>query len=80
MRELIPCFDSFEKMSVMVSVKINYNKRLQVAYTHAHAYVWAPVPQGSQWYFGALYIPDVTIGYVTLVVAACVVTNQSRSV
>ena len=54
------------------------NKRLQVAYTHAHAYVWAPVPQGSQWYFGALYIPDMTIGYMTLVVAACVVTNQSR--
>ena len=24
------------------------NKRLQVAYTHAHAYMWAPVPQGSQ--------------------------------
>ena len=24
------------------------NKRLQVAYTHAHAYMWPPVPQGSQ--------------------------------
>ena len=54
------------------------NKRLQVAYTHAHAYTWAPVPQGSQWYIVVLYIPDVTIGYVTLVVAVCVVTNQSR--
>ena len=54
------------------------NKRPQVAYTHAHAYMWAPVPQGSQWYFGVLYIPDMTIGYVTLAVAVCVVTNQSR--
>ena len=36
------------------------------------------VSQGSQCYFGVLYIPDVTIGYVTLVVATCVVTNQSR--
>ena len=54
------------------------NKRLQVAYTHAHAYMSAPVPQGSQWYFGVLYIPDVTIGYVTRVVAACAVMNQSR--
>ena len=26
----------------------NKNKRLQVAYTHAHAYMWALVPQGSQ--------------------------------
>ena len=40
--------------------------------------MWAPVPQGSQLYIGVLYIPDVTIGYVTLVVAACSVTNQSR--
>ena len=24
------------------------NKRLQVVYTHVHAYIWAPVPQGSQ--------------------------------
>ena len=23
-------------------------KRLQVAYTHAHAYMWPPVPHGSQ--------------------------------
>ena len=53
------------------------NKRLQVALTHAHAYIWAPVPEGSQWYISVLYIPDMTIGYVTLVVAACVVTNQS---
>ena len=55
------------------------NKRLQVAYTHAHAFMCAPVPQRSQLYIGVLYIPDVTIGYVTLVVAACAVTNQSRS-
>ena len=54
------------------------NKRLQVAYTHAHAYMWAPVPQGSRWYFGVLYILDMTIGYVTRVVAACAVMNQSR--
>ena len=27
---------------------IKVNKRLQVAYTHAHAYVSALVPQGSQ--------------------------------
>ena len=54
------------------------NKRLQVAYTHAHAYMSALVPQGSQRYFGVLYIPDVTIGYVTRVVAACAVMNQSR--
>ena len=46
--------------------------------THAHAYMWAPVPSGSQLYIGVLYIPDVTIGYVTLVVAECAVTNQSR--
>ena len=59
--------------------KNNNNKRLQVAYTHAHAYMWALVPQGNQWYFAVLYIPDVTIGYVTRAVAACVVTNQSRS-
>ena len=52
--------------------------KLQVAYTHAHAYVCTPVPQGSQLYIGVLYIPDVAIGYVTLVVAACAVTNQSR--
>ena len=54
------------------------NKRLQVAYTHAHAYMWAPVPQGSKWFFCVLYIPDVTISYVTRVVAECAVTNQSR--
>ena len=59
--------------------KNNNNKRLQVAFTHAHAYMWALVPQGSQWYFCVLYIPDVTIGYVTRAVAACVVMNQSRS-
>ena len=58
--------------------KNNNNKRLQVAYTHAHAYMSALVPQGSQWYFGVIYIPDVTIGYVTLVVAAYAVMNQSR--
>ena len=58
--------------------KKNNNKRLQVAYTHAHAYMWALIPQGSQWYFGVLYITDVTIGYVTPVVAACAVMNQSR--
>ena len=29
-------------------VQFNNNKRLQVAYTHAHVYMWAPVPQGSQ--------------------------------
>ena len=57
---------------------ITGNKRLQVAYTHAHAYMSALVPQGSQWYFGVLYIPDVTIGYVTRVVAECAVMNQSR--
>ena len=54
------------------------NKRLQVAYTHAHACIWAPVPQGSQLYSFVLYIPDVTIGYVTRVVAACAVTIKSR--
>ena len=26
----------------------NSNKRLQVAYTHAHAYMWPSVPQGGQ--------------------------------
>ena len=57
------------------------DKRLQVAFTHAHAYMWAPVPQGSQVYFlylKVLYLPDVTIGHVTREVAAFDVTNQSR--
>ena len=56
----------------------NKNKRLQVAYTHAHACMWPPVPQGSQWYFSVEYIPDVTMTYVTRLVAESVVTNQSR--
>ena len=30
-----------------VTPKKENNKRLQVAYTHAHAYMWPPVPQGS---------------------------------
>ena len=63
---------------VTFAVGCYLNKRLQVAYTHARAYMWAPVPQRSQWYFCVLYKPDVTIGYVTQVVAACVVTGQSR--
>ena len=55
-----------------------YNKRFQVAYTHAHAYMWPPVPQGGLRLFSVLYIPDVTITYVTRIVAECVVTIQSR--
>ena len=43
------------------SLNTHNNKRLQVAYTHAQAYMWAPVPQGSQWYFCVLYIPDVNM-------------------
>ena len=65
-----------------VTPKIKNNnlkeKKNGVAYTHAHAYMSALVPQGSQCYFGLLYIPDVTIGYVTLVVTACAVMNQSH--
>ena len=56
--------------------KLYFNKTLQVAYTHVHAYMWAPLPQGSQWFCYVLYIPEVTNGYVTRVVAECVVTNQ----
>ena len=37
------------------------NKRLQVAYTHAHAYMWHPVPQGSWRFFCLLYIPGMNI-------------------
>ena len=51
---------------------------MQVAYTHAHADMWPPVPQGSRWFFCVLYIPDMTISYVMRVVAECVVKNQSR--
>ena len=54
------------------------NRRLQVAYTHVHAYMWAPVQQGSRRFFCELYIPDVTISYVTRVLAECFVTHQSR--
>ena len=52
------------------------NKRLQVAYTHAHVNMWAPVPQGSQWYIGVLYIPDVTTGYITLFRSGSLVTGN----
>ena len=55
-----------------------WHQKEQVAYTHAHAYIWAPVPQGSRWFFCVLYIPDVTIIYVTRLVVECVMTNQSR--
>ena len=47
------------------------NKRLQVAYTHAHAHMRDPVPQGSRWFSWVLYIYNVTISYVTRVVAVC---------
>ena len=57
--------------------KLFANKRLQVAYTHAHAYMWAPVPQGNRRFLGVLYIPDVTISYVTKIVGECLVTYQS---
>ena len=59
-----------------IITELQSNKRLQVAYTHAHAYMWAPVPQGSLWLFCILYY--VAITYVMRVVAECVVTIQSR--
>ena len=70
--------DNISHIKRYFQAQLIWNKRLQVAYTHAHAYMSALVPQGSQYYFSVLYIPDVTIAYVTLVVAACAVMNQSR--
>ena len=58
--------------------EVIFNKRLQVAYTLAHAYMWALVPHGSLCFFSVLYMPDVTISYEMRVVAESVVTNQSR--
>ena len=33
------------------------NKRLQVAYTHANAYMWAPVPQENRTLVPRVFVP-----------------------
>ena len=63
----------FFQFSIFFVINCNENKRLQVAYTQVHVYMWAPVPQGCQWFFCVLYIPEATFSYVTRVVAECVV-------
>ena len=51
-------------------LNLEEEQTLQVAYTHGHAYMGAPVPQGSRCFFCVLYISDVTISYVTRVVVS----------
>ena len=59
-------------------IHVMLHKRLRVAYTHVHAYMWAPVPQGSLRFFCVLHKPDVNIRYITRVVEESVVMHQSR--
>ena len=37
-----------DALKYILLLNVVLKKRLQVAYTFAHVYMWAPVPQGSQ--------------------------------
>ena len=74
-------FDSNSKLVWIIEVSLLYLKQeAPSSLYHAHAYMWAPVPQGSLWFFCVLYTPDINISYVMGVVAECVVMHQSRCV